>query len=82
MYDQAEVLPALVAFVDQMLRFAGFALGSQQDAAECLMYLFQCVDGGDMQRFAWGSYAAASVENMVLCRIDADCTFIQYHVSC
>ena len=56
------------ALVQQFLRHAGFTGGVQQDAAECLMHLLQAVDGGRMQRRVCGSYAAASLESMILCR--------------
>ena len=56
----------LTAFVQQLLRHSGFAGGVQQDAAECLMHLLQAVDEGRMQRRVCGSYAAASLDGMIL----------------
>ena len=50
-------------------QYAGFPGGSKQDAAECLMYILQGVDAGEMQRRVCGAYAIASIENMVLCEI-------------
>ena len=66
----------LTAFVQQLLRHSGFAGGVQQDAAECLMHLLQAVDEGRMQRRVCGSYAAASLDGMILCR-----TVTEAHIS-
>jgi hypothetical protein len=62
------VLTALASLVEQFLNFTGFAGGRQQDAAECLMYFLQAVDGGRMQGRVCKSYAAANIESMILCR--------------
>ena len=59
----------LTAWVDQVYRHAGFALGSQHDAAECLMHLLLGIDGGEMQRRVCGANAVASVESMILCEV-------------
>ena len=59
----------LAAWVNQVLCHAGFAPGSQQDAAECLMHLLLGIDGGDMQKRVCGASAVASVESMILCKV-------------
>ena len=59
----------LTAWVDQVYRHAGLALGSQHDAAECLMHLLLGIDGGEMQRRVCGANAVASVESMILCEV-------------
>ena len=59
----------LAAWVNQVLCHAGFAPGSQQDAAECLMHLLLGIDGGDMQKRVCGASAVASVESMILCEV-------------
>ena len=59
----------LAELLDQLLRQAGFAGGSQQDAAECLMHLFLSVDQGRMQARVCGASAVASVESMILCDV-------------
>ena len=64
-----EVAAPLAAWVDQVLCQAGFAPGSQQDAAEFLMHVLLSMDHGNMQRRVCGANAAASVESMILCEI-------------
>jgi len=58
----------LTALVQQILTYANFPGGRQQDAAECLMNLLKAVDEGRMQRRVCGAYAASSIESMILCR--------------
>ena len=50
----------------------GFAPGTQQDAAECLMRILEHVDRGGMQARVCGAGAASSVESMILCRASED----------
>ena len=66
---QIDVTALLAAWVDRVLSQAGFAAGTQQDAAECLMHILLSVDQGNMQRRVCGANAAASVESMILCEI-------------
>ena len=63
-----DALTPLSALVQQIRKQAGFSGGAQQDAAECLMHVLQAVDGGRMQQRVCGAYAAASLENMIMCR--------------
>ena len=65
----AEIGHPLAAWVHQVYSHAGFVLGTQQDAAECLMHLLLNIAGGDMQRRVCGANAAGSVESMILCEI-------------
>ena len=65
----SQVSPRLLDFVAQVLRQAGFAGGTQQDAAECLMHLLLSIDRGEMQQRVCGANAVASVESMILCEI-------------
>ena len=48
--DDATSLHLLAAWVNQVCRQATFALGSQHDAAECLMHILLSVDRGEMQK--------------------------------
>jgi len=66
------VLTSLASLVNVFLNYTGFAAGRQQDAAECLMHLLGAVDGGGMQERVCRSYAAATVEDMILCRASED----------
>ena len=74
------VSPPLVEWVNYLQQYAGFPGGSQQDAAECLMYILQGVDAGEMQRRVCGAYAIASIENMVLCEIIDEAKVSQHAV--
>ena len=67
-----EVCVPLLALVQQILRQTGFPGGVQQDAAVCLMHLLQAVDGGRMQQRVCSALAAASLENMILCRASTE----------
>ena len=69
---EMDIMAPLAAWVEQLLLQSGFAGGSQQDAAECLMHILHSVDHGEMQRRVCGANAAASVENMVMCQIAAE----------
>jgi hypothetical protein len=66
---QIDVTALLAAWVDRVLSQAGFAAGTQQEAAECLMHILLSVGQGNMQRRVCGANAAASVESMILCEI-------------
>ena len=56
-----DVVAPLTAWVDQVLRQTGFAAGSQQDAAECLMHLLLSTAQGNMQWRVCGANAVASL---------------------
>ena len=62
------MLTCLAALVNQFLGYTGLAGGRQQDAAECLMHFLEAVDGGRMQQRVCKSYAAATVQGMILCK--------------
>ena len=65
----ADMHVPLATWVNQVLLHAGYAPGSQQDAAECLMHLILAIDGSEMQKRVCGANAVASVESMVLCEV-------------
>ena len=65
----AEIAQPLASWVDQVCNHASFAVGTQHDAAECLMHLLLGIDRGEMQKRVCGANAVASVESMILCEI-------------
>ena len=62
-----DTLAPLVCVARRILAHSGFAGGTQQDAAECLMHLLLSIDQGRCQRRVCGALAALSVEGMIRC---------------
>ena len=69
---EADACDALLKWVDQLIRHAGFSGGTQQDAAECLMHILRAVDQGGMQRRICGAEARLANESIILCPLPDD----------